>query len=350
MGATTATTAGAATDVVQSSTGAGQILFDNSNGIALNGNGGLVTLTPGAGQLSGTLSTTSALIASNGFTANGLTLVLGLNFAPSPGTPITLVADSGSAISGRFTNLTQDGLTTLSYHGTTYDFQSSYQGGAGNDLILTAPAPPVVTLNPVSQSASVGGAASFTVAASNGSPIPTTVQWQVSTNGGASFSNLTDVAYYSGSNTTTLTISGATTGLTGNLYRAVFANAACLSATTTAASITVGSQYAYIAYVDAYGEYYYAYSAYVTAGGAYAYDAMNSAYSAFYYAYYAYYYNTIGNETASLDNAYYAYYYAYMAAVSATYVYSATGNTYAYDAWYYGNFASFYSYEVAIGN
>jgi hypothetical protein len=45
-----------------------------------------------------------------------------------------------------------------------------------------------------------------------------------------------------------------------------------------------------------------------------------------------------------------AYYYAYMAAYLASYVYSATGNAYSYDAWYYGNYASIYSYEVAIGN
>ena len=80
-----ATTAGATTDVVESVTGAGAIVLDDSNGIALDGNGGTVTLTPGTGQLMGTLATTSALISTHGFTATGLTLNLGLGFAPSLG-------------------------------------------------------------------------------------------------------------------------------------------------------------------------------------------------------------------------------------------------------------------------
>jgi hypothetical protein len=143
-GAKTATTAGASTNVDQSTTGGGQILFDNTNGIALNGNGGLVSLTPGTGELSGTLNTTGALIASNGFTASGLTLSLALGFAPSSATTITLVADSGTPISGSFNNLTPNGTIVLSNGGTNYTFAISYSS-SGNNLVLnyTPPAAPV---------------------------------------------------------------------------------------------------------------------------------------------------------------------------------------------------------------
>ncbi len=50
-GATSATTVGAATDVVQFPGGSGQIILDNSNGTALNGNGGTISVTAGTGGI-----------------------------------------------------------------------------------------------------------------------------------------------------------------------------------------------------------------------------------------------------------------------------------------------------------
>ena len=130
-GAIVATTAGAATNVVQSTTGAGQIVLDASTGIALNGNGGTVTLTPGAGSLSASVPDVSALLATNGFTAAGLTLNLTLNAAPTPGQIITLVSDSGSSINGNFANLADGNVVTLSYNDTPYQFLVSYEGAPG---------------------------------------------------------------------------------------------------------------------------------------------------------------------------------------------------------------------------
>ena len=95
---------------------------------------------------------------------------------------------------------------------------------------LTVNTAPVVTLNPMSQSQTSGNV-NFTAAAS-GSPAPT-VQWQVSTNGGASFSDI------SGATSTTLTVA-VSPSVNGNQYRAVFTNP-CGSATTTAATLTTCS-------------------------------------------------------------------------------------------------------------
>ena len=161
-GATVATTAGAATTVVQSNTGAGQIVLDASNGIALDGNGGTVTLTPGTGGLSASVPDVGALLATNGFTAAGLTLNLALNAAPTPGQNITLVSDTGSPIDGNFTNLANGSLVTFSYNDTPYQFLVSYKGGAGNDLVLTAVASPTIT-SADSTTFTVGQAGSFTI-------------------------------------------------------------------------------------------------------------------------------------------------------------------------------------------
>jgi hypothetical protein len=100
-------------------------------------------------------------------------------------------------------------------------------GSVIRSTTLTVNTAPVVTLNPVSQTAT-SGTVTFTAAAS-GSPAPT-VQWQVSTNGGASFSNI------SGATSTSLTVT-VTPAVNGNQYRAVFTNG-CGTATTTAATLT----------------------------------------------------------------------------------------------------------------
>jgi hypothetical protein len=75
-----------------------------------------------------------------------------------------------------------------------------------------------------------GQTATFTAAAS-GNPTPT-VQWEVSTNGGTSWSVI------SGATSTTLTLNNVTTTMSGDEYEAIFTNSAG-SATTTAAILTV---------------------------------------------------------------------------------------------------------------
>jgi hypothetical protein len=100
-------------------------------------------------------------------------------------------------------------------------------GSDSQNATLTVNSAPVVTTNPVSQTAT-SGTVTFTAAAS-GSPTPN-VQWQVSTNGGASFSNI------SGATSTSLNVT-VSASVNGNQYRAVFTNT-CGTATTTPAILT----------------------------------------------------------------------------------------------------------------
>src|SRR2546427_713052 len=92
---------------------------------------------------------------------------------------------------------------------------------------------PTITTQPANQTVTAGQTATFTAAAT-GSPAPT-VQWQVSTDGGANFSNVSGAG-------ATSTILGFTTASSQNgyRYRAVFANSAG-TATTTAATLTVNT-------------------------------------------------------------------------------------------------------------
>ena len=94
---------------------------------------------------------------------------------------------------------------------------------------VTTQFPPAVTTSPSNLTITTGQTASFTAAA-NGMPSPT-IQWQVSTDGGATFADIP------GATSTTLTFP-ATLSQTGNLYQAVFTNSAG-SATSSAALLTV---------------------------------------------------------------------------------------------------------------
>jgi hypothetical protein len=103
--------------------------------------------------------------------------------------------------------------------------------------IVNAPdVAPAITTNPTSQSVAAGQPVSFTAAAS-GFPTPT-VQWQVSTDGGATFSPVP------GATSDTLSIAGTTLAENGNEYEAVFSNGTSPDATTTAAVLTVNSDVA----------------------------------------------------------------------------------------------------------
>ena len=104
-------------------------------------------------------------------------------------------------------------------------------GTSSEDIEVTgvAATAPQVTTNPVDQSVNAGELFSFSASAS-GTPVPT-VQWQVSTDGGATFGDIVGAtdATYGGT---------ATASDNGNLYQAVFTNTEA-SATTTAALLTV---------------------------------------------------------------------------------------------------------------
>lgn len=145
----------------------------------------------------------------------------------------------GVAISGT--------LPSLNWQNGDYLYlrwQDADEGGsdamAGVDNItISAPtgsSAPTISTQPNNQTVTAGGNISFTAAAT-GTPTPT-VQWEVKVPGG-SFQPVSGTVY-SGATSNTLTITGATVAMSGNLYRAVYTNSAG-SATTNEVSLTVNS-------------------------------------------------------------------------------------------------------------
>lgn len=140
--------------------------------------------------------------------------------------------------SGNFAASFATGTLPAGSYAITYAFAgdgANFGSAANGSGTLTATAvklqAPKVTTQPLSQTVTAGNSATFTAAAT-GSPTPT-VQWQVSSNGGGTWTNL------AGATSTTLTfVTSATQN--GYRYRAVFTNSAG-TATTSSATLTVQS-------------------------------------------------------------------------------------------------------------
>jgi len=123
---------------------------------------------------------------------------------------------------------------TIAESGNAYRavFTNTVNTATSASATLTVNQPPHIVTAPSDETVLVGKTATFTAKAS-GAPAPT-VQWQVSSNGGATFQNM------AGATSGTLTVQNATLVESGNRYRAVFTNKAG-SATTSAATLTVHS-------------------------------------------------------------------------------------------------------------
>jgi hypothetical protein len=106
-----------------------------------------------------------------------------------------------------------------------------------NTVTLVVSTPPTITTQPASRTVCAPDAATFSVVAA-GVPAPTIYQWQVSTNAGVTWTNLTT----GGSYTPTLTVSPTATTQTGSLYRVIVTNSCGQSITSANATLTVNAR------------------------------------------------------------------------------------------------------------
>ena len=101
---------------------------------------------------------------------------------------------------------------------------------------ITAGAGPVITVQPTNQIVCAGANTSFSITSASA----TSFQWQISTDGGATYSNITNAGVYAGATTASLNITGATIALNNNRYRCI-ATTLCGSTTSTAGILTVNT-------------------------------------------------------------------------------------------------------------
>ncbi len=203
----------------------------------------LVALLFVAGCSSNTPPSSGAPVVTTNPTSVTVTVPATATFnAAATGTPAPtvqwMVSTNGgasfSAVAGATSTTLTITPTTAAENGNQYEavFTNSVSSATTTAATLTVDSAPAVTTNPVNVTVTAPATATFTAAAS-GVPAPT-VQWMVSTNGGASY---TAVA---GATSTTLTITPTTVAMSGNKYEAVFTNSVS-NVTTTAATLTVNA-------------------------------------------------------------------------------------------------------------
>jgi hypothetical protein len=146
------------------------------------------------------------------------------------GTGISTCLDSNDQASPGLLNTSSLGTHTYSVDAVSKDGLSG--STSITYTVVPANAAPGITLNPVSQTGYAGTTLTFTANAS-GYPTPT-VQWQISTNKGSTWTNYTGA----GATSSSVTSASLTTSESGWEVRAVFKNSSG-KATTSAATITV---------------------------------------------------------------------------------------------------------------
>lgn len=142
------------------------------------------------------------------------------------------------------TSTANSGVTyTVNTSGTYYIRARSSNGcwsnGAGSVNVLIN-STPSITANPVNSNIIPGANTSFSVAASNS---PTSYLWQVSTDGGSTWSTVSNGGVYSNATTATLNITNASETMNGYRYRASATNQCGTSSFSTAATLTVVLNY-----------------------------------------------------------------------------------------------------------
>jgi len=140
---------------------------------------------------------------------------------------------SGTGVSGSVGSYTFDptvGTQTLTY---TYD---SFSCHSSSQTTIEVNQATVISVNPSDQEIFALTNTSFSVTAT-GTP-PVTYQWQESTDGGTTFTNLSDGGVYSGSATNSLSLTNTPISMNGYKYQCVVTGA-CSTATSGSALLTV---------------------------------------------------------------------------------------------------------------
>jgi Putative Ig domain len=154
-------------------------------------------------------------------------LVSTSNLSLSQGTVTTAVVMSGNqTVAYTITGLSTAGTLTVTLPAGTLKDQTDSVSVSAFTGMYTLVQPVAITNNPTSQSVLVGQPVTFTAAAS-GDPTPT-VEWQVSTDNGATYTPIT------GATSTSFTIGATALSQNGSFYEAIFTNPAGSVATSPA--------------------------------------------------------------------------------------------------------------------
>ena len=123
-------------------------------------------------------------------------------------------ADGDGILAEAPTTVDANGLVTGTNQTDGYTTPADLDGEGTADFLQPESGAAIVT-DPTDTTAFAGGDTTLTVDVSQGD----IYQWQVSTDGGSTYTDIVDNALYSGTSTTTLTITAASLSMNGYLYR-----------------------------------------------------------------------------------------------------------------------------------
>ncbi|MDZ4809172.1 MAG: M12 family metallo-peptidase [Bacteroidota bacterium] len=196
-------------------------------------NAAILTITPPPAITAQPADATICAASNNTFTVAGTggSLTYQWQVSSDGGGTFNNVSNGGVYSGATSASLTITGATAAM---NSYRYRAILTGtcsptATSNAAILTVISPAIVTTQPVASALCSGGNTSFTVAGTSSQAI--IYQWQVSTDGGTTFTNISNVSGYSGTTTPTLTITGATATFNNYRYRALLSNATCATAT-----------------------------------------------------------------------------------------------------------------------
>ncbi|UAJ14026.1 tandem-95 repeat protein [Aquirufa lenticrescens] len=134
----------------------------------------------------------------------------------------------------------QFGTNPITVDATGKITSATYTGTNSN--YLSAGAASVITTQPADQSTTPGGSAVFSANVTAGTGT-TTYQWQVSSDGGNTWSNVTNSSTYAGAGTSTLTVSNVSIAMKGYRYQLLLSqsNYVCGNVTSAAAKILMSN-------------------------------------------------------------------------------------------------------------
>jgi len=201
--------------------------------------GGFTFTTPAAATAtcpaSATMTVTLGTIPTGGFTnpitlsatagvPAGTTISFGTN-PVSPGNSSIITLNNANTLAAGSYVITITGTATGATS-QTRNITYTINPGTG----------PAIATQPANQTICAGANTSFNISSAGA----TSFQWQVSTDGGATYSNLSNGGIYGGTTTALLTISGATAALNTNRYRCI-ALTQCGSTNSNAGILTTNT-------------------------------------------------------------------------------------------------------------
>ncbi len=205
----------------------------SSSCFSTNSNPATLTVLDNASITSQPVNTAGCVGASATFTAaaTGSSITYQWQVSTNAGSTFANISAATSA------TLTLSNLT-IAMDGNRYRVvvSNSCSNATSSSATLSVNTPASIITQPTAKAICEGFNTSFSVVAA-GSSI--SYQWQVSTNGGTTFTNVANGGVYSGATTATLSLTAPPASFSGQQYRVVVSGVPCGGATSTAVTLTV---------------------------------------------------------------------------------------------------------------